>query len=167
MEYRMLKAGLLQKGERKFPLLFAFQRSTISFRNSKRKLWWNKGFTLIELLIVIAIIGILAAIAVPQFAEYRRRGFDAQVKYDLKNAAQAQERFFSTNNNQNYQNCGPACTSVDLPGFISSRGVSVQAVAPAGAGTFTLTGMHNQCGADIWTYNSANGTIVPPPAPCG
>ena len=57
----------------------------------------NEGFTLIELMIVIAIIGILAAIAIPQFNSYRKRSYDAAAQSDLKNMATAQEAYFVDN----------------------------------------------------------------------
>ena len=58
----------------------------------------RKGFTLIELLIVVVIIGILAAIAIPKFANTKEKAVVAGMKSDLRNMVTANEGFFSDNN---------------------------------------------------------------------
>ena len=57
----------------------------------------RKGFTLIELLIVVVIIGILAAIAIPKFANTKEKAVVASMKSDLRNLVTAQESFFTDN----------------------------------------------------------------------
>jgi len=58
----------------------------------------RKGFTLIELLIVVVIIGILAAIAIPKFADTKKKAYITAMKSDLKNMVPAAEAYFSDNN---------------------------------------------------------------------
>ena len=55
----------------------------------------KKGFTLIELMIVIAIIGILAAIAIPQFASYRKKAYNSAALSDLKTAKTSLEAYYA------------------------------------------------------------------------
>lgn len=57
----------------------------------------QKGFTLIELLIVVAIIGILAAIAIPQFSSYRAKAYNSASNSDLKNLKTGMEAYAADN----------------------------------------------------------------------
>ena len=93
----------------------------------------NKGFTLIELLIVVVIIGILAAIAIPKFSATRERAYFAAMKSDLKNLATQQEIYYSDT----------YAYSADeaVLGFVSSDGVDVAILANAGLG-WSATSIH-------------------------
>ena len=67
-----------------------------------RQLRSKNGFTLIELLIVVAIIGILAAIAIPQFSAYRQKAYNSAANSDLKNIKTGFEAFLADNPQQKY-----------------------------------------------------------------
>jgi type II secretion system protein G len=85
----------------------------------------QKGFTLIELLIVVVIIGILAAIAIPKFSSTREKAYFAAMKSDLKNLASQQEIYYA--DNYSYTNSETAL------GFVDSEGVTVTITAtPSG-----------------------------------
>ncbi|HJU67384.1 MAG TPA: prepilin-type N-terminal cleavage/methylation domain-containing protein [Gemmatimonadaceae bacterium] len=96
----------------------------------------RKGFTLIELLIVVVIIGILAAIAIPKFANTKEKAYVAAMKSDLRNLMTAEEGYFA-----DFQAFG----SVAAVNFTPSNGVTVTATpAPPPAAGYTANASHNQ-----------------------
>ena len=85
----------------------------------------RKGFTLIELLIVVVIIGILAAIAIPKFANTKEKAYVTAMKSDLKNLSTAEEAYFADNNTYT-TNLGTA--------YNASAGVTVAIGSASGTG---------------------------------
>src|SRR5512136_426210 len=67
----------------------------VHFLQDFEMLKMRKGFTLIELLIVVVIIGILAAIAIPKFANTKSKAYITAMKSDLRNLVTAEEAFFA------------------------------------------------------------------------
>lgn len=88
------------------------------------------GFTLIELLIVVVIIGILASIAIPKFADTKEKAYFATMKGDLRNLITAQEAHAADNGGA-YMAGGTATASSPLPGsvYAPSPGVTIVLVA--------------------------------------
>ena len=103
----------------------------------------TKGFTLIELLIVVVIIGILAAIAIPKFANTKHKAYVASEKSDLRNLITAQEAYFS--DNVTY------ATTVTNLNYNVSPGNTVTITGASGTG---------------WAATTSN-TAVTTPASCG
>lgn len=116
----------------------------------------QKGFTLIELMIVIAIIGILSAIAIPNFLSYRSKGQDAAAKSDASN--------FYTAALANFADVGDAVTFTGgspPAGFAKNTDVVYTGslvITDAGATTGTMTFKHEKSGT-IYTLLGSTGAI--------
>jgi prepilin-type N-terminal cleavage/methylation domain-containing protein len=112
-----------------------------------------RGFTLIELLIVVVIIGLLAAIAIPKFANTKQKAYVAQMKSDIKNLATAEEAFF-------YDSAFYTTSLASLNNFRSSTGVTL-AVLEATPGGWSARATHSQTPRECVLYQGNASPVAP------
>jgi len=116
----------------------------------------SNGFTLLELLVSMSIVGILAAVAVPNYGTYKTRGHDARSQVDLREGIVAQEAFYVEN--ETYVSCADtAACEATLPDFRASNGVELS-FASAGD-SFSGSATHPQ-GSYTYTFDSLVGEIT-------
>jgi type IV pilus assembly protein PilA len=113
----------------------------------------NEGFTLLELIVVVAVLGILAAIAIQQFQLHRARAIDASMRSDLKNVALAMESYYGE-----FLAYPSTEAQILMVGYRKTSGVTLSISVPTPS-TFTVTASRPHGSQPSFTFDSSTGLI--------
>ena len=113
----------------------------------------EQGFTLLELMVVVAVLGILMAIAIQQFSLYRSRATDAAMRSDLKNAALAMESYYGE-----FLDYPASVNALRLVGYRNTNGVTLT-INVSSPSSFTLNAATPNGTQPSFTFDSSTGLI--------
>jgi prepilin-type N-terminal cleavage/methylation domain-containing protein len=113
----------------------------------------EQGFTLLELIVVVAVLGILMAIAIQQFSLYRSRATDAAMRSDLKNAALAMESYYGE-----FLDYPVSVNALRLVGYRNTNGVTLT-INVSSPSSFTLNAATPNGTQPSFTFDSSTGLI--------
>ena len=113
----------------------------------------EQGFTLLELIVVVAVLGILMAIAIQQFSLYRSRATDAAMRSDLKNAALAMESYYGE-----FLDYPASVNALRLVGYRNTNGVTLT-INVSSPSSFTLNAATPNGTQPSFTFDSTTGLI--------
>ncbi|MEV4132315.1 prepilin-type N-terminal cleavage/methylation domain-containing protein [Dactylosporangium sp. NPDC049742] len=139
-------------------------------RMQKKRAAGDSGFTLVELLVVVVIIGVLVAIAVPMYLNYRKGAANKSAESDVRAAVSAVEQFYTENGNtypKDVLTVGTAGASVSFEPKTGTGSKQIATLSPGNTllykelttGTYRICGM-NADGKVVYKYESAVGGSV-------